>query len=105
MDTILTFNGLNIYDEAIKSYIQQNSGSQTSSKDDDTTNHTITWNENETVYTQSWTSNGKVYKKVFTEVSATVFTTQLFIDGKKSGLWTTTINEANRTVSTVYTEQ
>lgn len=68
-------------------------------------NVNVSWNVDETVYTETWTQDGKNYSKVMTEVSDSVFTTQLKIDGVSAGLWTTTFDETNRTANTVYTAQ
>lgn len=104
MSAILTFEGLSAYDEEIKALIQKNIDELLTNQSD-TSNKTITWDENETVYTQTWTKNNKKYQKICKEVSDTVITTQLVIDGKNAGLWTTTIDETNRKIDTVYTKQ
>lgn len=106
-EKVLTSKGLITYDEEIKAFIRESvgTGGQGSSDGYERFNKSITWNENETVYTETWIEGGKSYQKVVTQVSDTVTTTQLVIDNVNSGLWTTTLNEANRTVSTVYTAQ
>ena len=103
MSTILTFEGLSAYDEEIKALIEKNIDELLTNQSD-TSNKTITWDENETVYTQTWTKDNKKYQKIH-KVSDTVITMQLVIDGKNAGLWKTTIDETNRKIDTVYTKQ
>lgn len=63
---------------------------------------TLTWNDLETIYTLTWTYNGDNYKQVRTELSSVKYRLELFINDVHVGIWTTTIDDANNTRSTVY---
>lgn len=123
----LSKSGLGIYDEEIKGYIENSVDSaNTFATQADATvlseanaysetlaakmglnkyGSSISWNASETVYTETWVYDGKSYKQVYTEVSDTQFTKQLYIDDVLVGLWTMTIDETNMIANTVYTAQ
>lgn len=101
----LTSAGLSVYDEEIKEYISQQSGSDESQMLLGRYNTTLTWSADGKVYTETWTYNGSNYKEVLTEASDTQYTKELFVNDISVGLWTMTIDETNNNVNTVYTER
>ena len=66
-------------------------------------NSQIQWNSDETVYTETWSYDGRSYSETITIISDTQYTKKLTIDGVEIGLWTTTVNESNNTIDTIFT--